>query len=103
MNPSDLAVAPAEAQPIGAPRRVRSRFHVSLGLWMLAIVVLGFWPTYFAPMWRGTLTIPAVVHAHALVFLGWMTLLIVQEIAAANGTSACIDASAVGGSPAAAW
>lgn len=55
-----------------------------LGLWMLAIVVIGFWPTYFSPLWRGTLAIPTVVHAHGVVFLGWMMLVMTQVIAAAR-------------------
>jgi hypothetical protein len=48
-------------------------------------VVIGFWPTYFSPLLRGTLAISTVVHAHALVFLGWMTLLMAQVIVAAQG------------------
>jgi hypothetical protein len=52
---------------------------------MLTIVVIGFWPTYFSPLLRGTLAIPTVVHAHALVFLGWMALLMAQAIVAARG------------------
>ena len=52
---------------------------------MLAIVVIGFWPTYFSPVVRGTLAIPTVVHAHGVVFLGWMMLLMTQVIVAANG------------------
>lgn len=46
---------------------------------------LGFWSTYFAPLVRGMLAIPTVVHAHALVFLGWMGLLMAQVIVAARG------------------
>lgn len=85
MSPSAVATADAERPPLAAKRRVRSRFHVWLGLWMLAIVVIGFWPTYFSPVLRGTLAIPTVVHAHGLVFLGWMTLMMAQVIVAASG------------------
>jgi hypothetical protein len=83
--PNAVATAVAEAPPSGASRRVRPRFYLWLALWMLAIVVIGFWPTYFAPTFRGTLAIPTVVHAHALVFLGWMALLVAQAIVAAKG------------------
>ena len=86
MTPNAVASAPAAARPrIATAPRVRSRFHVWLGLWMFAIVVIGFWPTYFSPLLRGTLAIPTVVHAHALVFLGWMGLLMAQVIVAARG------------------
>ena len=52
---------------------------------MVAIVVIGFWSTYFAPLLRGTLAIPFIVHAHGLVFLGWMALMMTQVIVAASG------------------
>ena len=77
--------AAAEKPRIAATPRVRSRFHVWLGFWMVAIVLIGFWPTYFWPLLRGTLAIPTVVHAHALVFLGWMAVLMTQVIVAARG------------------
>jgi hypothetical protein len=86
VSPNAVATAAAAGTPrIAGPPRLRSRFHVWLGLWMFAIVVIGFWPTYFAPLLRGTLTIPTVVHAHGLVFLGWMGLLMTQVIVAARG------------------
>lgn len=85
MSLNAAATALTSERPRIAPPRVRARFHVWLGLWMLAIVVIGFWPTYFSPLLRGTLTIPTVVHTHALVFLGWMALLMAQVIVAAGG------------------
>jgi len=43
MSPNAVATAATGERPrISAPPRVRSRFHVWLGLWMLAIVVIGF-------------------------------------------------------------
>jgi hypothetical protein len=52
---------------------------------MVTIVLIGFGPTYFVPLLRGTLAIPMVVRVHALVFLGWMTLMMAQVIVAARG------------------
>jgi hypothetical protein len=81
-------VAPAasfDRPSVAAPPRVRSRFHVWLGLWMVAIVLVGFGRTYFVPLLRGTLAKPTVVHVHALVFLGWMTLMMAQVIVASRG------------------
>lgn len=86
MSPNGVATAvPIQRPKVGAPTRTRSPFHVWLALWMLAIVVIGFWPTYFAPTLRGTLAIPTIVHVHGVVFLGWMTLLVAQVFFAANG------------------
>lgn len=64
---------------------MRSRFHVWLGLWMPTIVLIGFGRSYFVPLLRGTSAFPAVIHVHALVFLGWMALMMTQVIVAARG------------------
>ena len=82
---SAVTTTVAERPRTGALPRARSRFHVWLGLWMVAIVLIGFWPTYFSPLWRGALAIPAVVHAHGLVFFGWMAVMMAQVIVAARG------------------
>jgi uncharacterized membrane protein YozB (DUF420 family) len=52
---------------------------------MVTVVLVGFGQTYFVPLLRGTLAIPMVVHVHALVFLGWMALVMAQVIVAARG------------------
>ena len=82
---SAAAAVPIQRPRMGAPPRTRSRFHVWLALWMLAIVVIGFGPSYVWPLLRGALTFPGVVHAHAVVFIGWMALLMAQVIVAARG------------------
>ena len=69
----------------GVRPRVRSRFYVGLGAFMTAIVVVGFWPSYFGPMLAGNIARPAVIQAHGLVFVGWMALLMAQVILAARG------------------
>jgi len=60
------------------------RFYVRLASVMLAVAVVGFAPTYWVPMGRGTLALTPIVHAHALVFFGWMLLFWTQTWLAAH-------------------
>ena len=76
----------ASETPRSAPRRVvRTRFYVALSAFMVGIVVVGFWPSYFGPMLAGNIARPAVIQVHGLVFVGWMALLMAQVILAARG------------------
>jgi hypothetical protein len=63
----------------------RSRFYTSICLLMTAIVVVGFWPSYFGPMLRGNITRPWVIQLHGIVFVGWMALLLAQVVLVARG------------------
>jgi hypothetical protein len=74
------------AAPRAAIRgRVRSRFYLGLSALMVAIMVVGFWPSYFGPMLRGDIDRPAVIQAHGIIFVGWMALLMTQVAFAARG------------------
>jgi hypothetical protein len=66
-------------------RRSRSRFYLGLTAFMVAIVVVGFWPSYFGPMLRGNIARAAVIQAHGLIFVGWMALLVAQVSLAVRG------------------
>jgi hypothetical protein len=60
------------------------RFYVRMASVMLAVAVVGFAPTYWVPLSRGTLVITPIVHVHALVFFGWMLLFWTQTWLAAH-------------------
>ena len=68
-----------------ATTRVRSRFYVALAAFMVGIVLVGFWPSYFGPMLRGNVTRPLVIQMHGIIFVGWMALLVTQVLLAARG------------------
>jgi hypothetical protein len=70
-----------------APRpAVRTlRVFVPLALLSAAIATVGFWPTYFGLMLKGTLDAPLVIHVHAAVFVAWLGLFIAQAALAATG------------------
>lgn len=50
-----------------------------------AIAGVGFWPTYFGPLLSGTVDESLSIHAHAVVYIGWLGLFITQVILAATG------------------
>jgi len=56
----------------------RRSFYLAITLILMAIVVRGFWPSYFGHLSRGGVTRPSIVHVHAAVFSGWMVLLLTQ-------------------------
>lgn len=62
----------------------RQQFYVGLAAICLAVAVVGFAPTYWVPLLRGTLRVPAISHVHAAVFYGWTVLFVIQTWLAAN-------------------
>jgi hypothetical protein len=69
---------------ISAQRRSH-QFYLGVTLLLIAIVVTGFWPTYFGTLLSGGVARPLVMHVHGAVFTGWMALLLPQVSLAATG------------------
>lgn len=63
-----------------------SYFHIGMGFFLLLIMFLGFWSSYFGAALPGVEMepsiggVPAVIHIHAAVFVGWFLLYIYQSI-----------------------
>ena len=73
------AVSPADRQAFFASKWRREHlFYTILPLVMLAVVVVGFAPTYYLKLMFGTPELRWVYHAHGLAFSSWMLLLIIQ-------------------------
>lgn len=61
-------------------------FWVGMALFLTAIAAVGFWPTYFGPVFLGQdpppewgfVAISWPLHLHVAVFMGWMALLLTQ-------------------------
>jgi hypothetical protein len=49
-------------------------FHFGMSLVFLAVGVIGFAPSYWLPLFSGTLRLAPIVHFHALFFYGWLLL-----------------------------
>ena len=76
-------------QGVAAPRVAATtitgeRFYVRIAAACLMVAVVGFAPTYWVPLFLGTLNVPAIAHAHAAVFYSWTLLFLVQTWLAAN-------------------
>ena len=61
------------------------RFYARMAIVSLAVGVIGFAPTYWVPLLRGTLRISPIAHVHAALFYGWLLLLVRQSSLAASG------------------
>jgi hypothetical protein len=68
--------------------RESHRFYQTMAGLCAAIAFLGFLPTYWAPLWQGTLSVPRIAHLHAVVFFSWTLFFILQTWLVANGRTA---------------
>lgn len=64
---------------IGFKSRNRRGFYVGLTVLITAFAVAGFWPTYWGPLFSGTLDLHWLLHVPGIVFALWLVLLIVQS------------------------
>ena len=75
------AIAPA--RPVV---RAESRyFYFTMALCFAAVAFIGFAPTYWAPMVKGTFQAPPVYHLHGLIFFSWTLYFIFQTWLMASG------------------
>lgn len=80
MNSTRVA-RPAAAPPGTAPAAAWRGFYVALVLVLIGMVGLGFRP-YYAAVARGAAEAHWLIHLHALVFSGWLLLLLAQVVLA---------------------
>ena len=74
------------AMPQAASRAATGRrFYVRVAMVMVAIAVIGFLPTYWIPLFRGTLSVSPITHVHAALFYGWTLLFLGQTSLVASG------------------
>lgn len=56
-----------------------NKLLVVVSAFIFFITVIGFYPTYFGKI-RAFHELPTIMHLHAVAFLIWMTLLIIQPL-----------------------
>ncbi len=66
-------------------RPSRPSLYVTLAIFMVGLVTVGFWPTYYGLFLGGGPAVPLVVDVHAAVFTGWMALFVTQVVLAWRG------------------
>src|SRR5882757_7398647 len=60
-------------------------FYVYMALSCAAVAFLGFAPTYFMPLAKGSFSATPVIHAHGLIFFAWSLFFVLQSWLAASG------------------
>jgi hypothetical protein len=71
--------------PYAAAQVRSSYFYVWSALACVAVAFLGFIPTYFAPLARGSFSGSPIVHIHGIVFFSWTLFFTYQTWLVANG------------------
>lgn len=59
-------------------------FYIGLAVFMIGIAIIGFWNTYFASFFLGTLDAHWVIHVHVAVFATWLLLFLGQAVLASK-------------------
>lgn len=62
----------------GLEGQIRRGFYVGLAVLITALAVAGFWPTYWGPLFSGTLDLHWLLHVHGVVFTLWLVVLTAQ-------------------------
>jgi hypothetical protein len=66
-----------------APARPQFYFWISCAC--LAVALIGFMPTYFAPMAQGKFDAPPIIHIHGVILFSWVAFFVFQSWLAAKG------------------
>jgi hypothetical protein len=87
LDTATTGVVQGTAANRAATQRARDRrFYIAATLALIAIVVIGFWPSYFGRIAGGGKSgLHWVMHFHGAVFSGWMLLLLLQVLLVAKG------------------
>lgn len=76
--------APTKANITVKTGAVSEYFYVGMALFLMLVVFVGFWPSYFSTVLPANEMFPPTggmlwaIHVHALVFIGWLVALLVQ-------------------------
>lgn len=78
-------IALTESRAVVSARVRADRFYARMAAACLGVGVVGFIPTYWLPLLRGTIDVHPWTHVHALFFYGWLTMFVTQTALAASG------------------
>jgi hypothetical protein len=82
----NLSILASNRVASAARVEARSRgFYLVITIFMIAVVIAGFWPSYFGPLLRGAAPRPWAIHLHGAVFVGWMALLLIEVLLVSLG------------------
>lgn len=68
-------------------RRITHVYYITSVIYMTVMVVMGFWSSYFGQLFGDFPERNWIIHVHAVVFTGWLLLLLVQVSLVASGNT----------------
>jgi hypothetical protein len=68
-----------------SPRALPKHFFAWMAALCMLVALLGFMPTYWLPVSRGTFREPPIVHIHGLLFFSWTVFFVVQSALVSTG------------------
>jgi hypothetical protein len=68
-------------------RRIWHFFHIAAVVYMTVVVIAGFWPSYFGQLFGDFPVRNPIIHMHAVIFTGWLLLLLAQVLLVAGGNT----------------
>ena len=68
-------------------RKITHFFYISAVLYMMVFAVVGFWPSYFGLLFTEFPVRHWSIHVHAVIFVGWLLLLLNQVSLVAKGNT----------------
>jgi hypothetical protein len=63
---------------------IGGRVYLPATILVIAAALVGFWPTYFGPLLKGSVHAPTLIHVHAVVYVTWLVLFAIQVVLAAT-------------------
>jgi hypothetical protein len=70
---------------VGVREGASRRFYMGMAAGCFVIAVVGFMPTYFVPLAKGTFKAEPMVHIHGLILFSWVTFFFTQTWLVAQG------------------
>jgi hypothetical protein len=77
---TDIPVEATESRQGVVAGRLRGTrgFSLAITFILIAMVLRGFWPSYFGHLLSGGVSRPWIIHLHGVIFSGWMVLVLAQ-------------------------
>ncbi len=70
---------------ISLSKTVERRYYLAMCMYIMLVVIVGFWPTFYGPLLSGTLDLKNILKFHGVIFSSWALILVVQAAIASSG------------------
>ncbi len=70
---------------ISLSKTAERRYYLAMCLYILLVVIVGFWPTFYGPLFSGTLDLNNILKFHGVIFSSWALILVMQAALVSTG------------------